>query len=221
MASDLQQRDIESLDTAVDPNFDYMYKVLIVGNSGVGKTAFLVRYCDDTFSPSFVATVGIDFKVKSLFRQDKRIKLQIWDTAGQERYRTITTAYYRGAMGFILMFDLTNEESFLAVKGWSSTIKDMSWENSQMVLVGNKSDLTESRVISKEQGLDLAQSLGVDYYETSAKDDLNVKQTFETLVDLISEKMAESIEKNPNFVPRGSRPRQAETKEVAASGCGC
>ncbi len=97
----------------------------------------------------------------------------------------------------------------------------MSWENAQVVLVGNKSDLTESRVITKEQGMELAQSLGIEYFEASAKEDINVKQTFETLVDLISEKMAESIEKNPNFVPRGSRPRQADTKEVQTSGCAC
>uniref|UniRef100_A0A4W5KK21 small monomeric GTPase n=1 Tax=Hucho hucho TaxID=62062 RepID=A0A4W5KK21_9TELE len=99
-------------------NFDYMFKLLIIGNSSVGKTSFLFRYADDSFSNSFVSTVGIDFKVKTVYRNDKRVKLQIWDTAGQERYRTITTAYYRGAMGFILMYDICNEESFNAVQDW-------------------------------------------------------------------------------------------------------
>lgn len=219
MAGDLQ--DTESFDTAVDPNFDYMYKTLIVGNSGVGKTAFLVRYCDDAFSPSFVSTVGIDFKVKTLFRQEKRIKLQIWDTAGQERYRTITTAYYRGAMGFILMFDLTNEESFQAVRGWATTIRDLSWENARIVLVGNKSDLTDVRTVTKESADDLARSLGVKYIETSAKEDINVKLTFDTLVDEISEKMAETMETNPNFVPPGSRARNVDSQKPPSSGCGC
>lgn len=102
----------------VDQNFDYMFKILIIGNSSVGKTSFLFRYADDSFTSAFVSTVGIDFKVKTVFRQDKRVKLQIWDTAGQERYRTITTAYYRGAMGFILMYDVTNEESFNSVQDW-------------------------------------------------------------------------------------------------------
>ncbi|TNN42713.1 Ras-related protein Rab-3 [Liparis tanakae] len=101
-----------------DQNFDYMFKILIIGNSSVGKTSFLFRYADDSFTPAFVSTVGIDFKVKTIYRNDKRIKLQIWDTAGQERYRTITTAYYRGAMGFILMYDITNEDSFTAVQDW-------------------------------------------------------------------------------------------------------
>ena len=129
---------------AADQNFDYMFKLLIIGNSSVGKTSFLFRYADDSFTSAFVSTVGIDFKVKTVFRNDKRVKLQIWvswkqmslvtmatrsafisafslvlqDTAGQERYRTITTAYYRGAMGFILMYDITNEESFNAVQDW-------------------------------------------------------------------------------------------------------
>lgn len=102
----------------IDQNFDYMFKILIIGNSSVGKTSFLFRYADDSFTSAFVSTVGIDFKVKTVFRQDKRVKLQIWDTAGQERYRTITTAYYRGAMGFILMYDVTNEESFNSVQDW-------------------------------------------------------------------------------------------------------
>lgn len=126
---------------ASDQNFDYMFKLLIIGNSSVGKTSFLFRYADDSFTSAFVSTVGIDFKVKTVFRHDKRVKLQIWvsmcggdifkkypkfplchshlqDTAGQERYRTITTAYYRGAMGFILMYDITNEESFNSVQDW-------------------------------------------------------------------------------------------------------
>nr|KAF6490754.1 RAB3C, member RAS oncogene family [Molossus molossus] len=107
---------------ASDQNFDYMFKLLIIGNSSVGKTSFLFRYADDSFTSAFVSTVGIDFKVKTVFKHEKRIKLQIWDTAGQERYRTITTAYYRGAMGFILMYDITNEESFSAVQDWLGSL---------------------------------------------------------------------------------------------------
>uniref|UniRef100_A0A8C4I011 small monomeric GTPase n=1 Tax=Dicentrarchus labrax TaxID=13489 RepID=A0A8C4I011_DICLA len=103
---------------AADQNFDFMFKLLIIGNSSVGKTSFLFRYADDSFTSAFVSTVGIDFKVKTIYRNDKRVKLQIWDTAGQERYRTITTAYYRGAMGFLLMYDITSQESFCAVQDW-------------------------------------------------------------------------------------------------------
>lgn len=101
-----------------DPNFDLMFKVLIIGNAGVGKTATIFRYCDNNFVSGYVSTVGIDFKVKTVSRQEKKVKLQIWDTAGQERFRSITHAYYRGAMGFLLMFDLTNEDSFTSVREW-------------------------------------------------------------------------------------------------------
>uniref|UniRef100_A0A663EBJ3 Ras-related protein Rab-3 n=1 Tax=Aquila chrysaetos chrysaetos TaxID=223781 RepID=A0A663EBJ3_AQUCH len=177
-----------------DQNFDYMFKILIIGNSSVGKTSFLFRYADDSFTPAFVSTVGIDFKVKTIYRNDKRIKLQIWDTAGQERYRTITTAYYRGAMGFILMYDITNEESFNAVQDWSTQIKTYSWDNAQVLLVGNKCDMEDERVVSSEKGRQLAEHLGFEFFEASAKDNINVKQTFERLVDIICEKMSESLD---------------------------
>nr|KAF6366937.1 RAB3C, member RAS oncogene family [Pipistrellus kuhlii] len=142
-----------------DQNFDYMFKLLIIGNSSVGKTSFLFRYADDSFTSAFVSTVGIDFKVKTVFKNEKRIKLQIWDTAGQERYRTITTAYYRGAMGFILMYDITNGESFNAVQDWSTQIKTYSWDNAQVILVGNKCDMEDERVISVERGRRLGEQL--------------------------------------------------------------
>lgn len=98
--------------------WDFMFKLLLVGNSAVGKTALLFRYCDDTFSEAFISTVGIDFKVKTVYRRDKRIKLQIWDTAGQERYKAITAAYFRGTMGFLMCYDITNWESFNSVRTW-------------------------------------------------------------------------------------------------------
>ncbi|XP_054410835.1 ras-related protein Rab-3B isoform X2 [Pongo abelii] len=147
---------------ASDQNFDYMFKLLIIGNSSVGKTSFLFRYADDTFTPAFVSTVGIDFKVKTVYRHEKRVKLQIWDTAGQERYRTITTAYYRGAMGFILMYDITNEESFNAVQDWATQIKTYSWDNAQVILVGNKCDMEEERVVPTEKGRLLAEQLDLE-----------------------------------------------------------
>lgn len=190
----VQQKD------AADQNFDYMFKLLIIGNSSVGKTSFLFRYADDSFTSAFVSTVGIDFKVKTVFRNDKRVKLQIWDTAGQERYRTITTAYYRGAMGFILMYDITNEESFNSVQDWSTQIKTYSWDNAQVTLAGNKCDMEDERVVSNERGKQLAEQLGFEFFETSAKDNINVKQVFERLVDLICDKMSESLDNDPSLV---------------------
>ena len=179
---------------AAAQNFDYMFKLLIIGNSSVGKTSFLFRYADDSFTSAFVSTVGIDFKVKTVFRNDKRVKLQIWDTAGQERYRTITTAYYRGAMGFILMYDITNEESFNAVQDWVTQIKTYSWDNAQVILVGNKCDMAADRVVAYERGKQLADHLGLEFFETSAKENVNVKQVFERLVSMICDKMSESLQ---------------------------
>ncbi|CAH8861563.1 unnamed protein product [Trichobilharzia szidati] len=182
---------------AADQNFDYMFKLLIIGNSSVGKTSFLFRYADDSFTSAFVSTVGIDFKVKTIFRQDKRVKLQIWDTAGQERYRTITTAYYRGAMGFILMYDITNEESFNAVQDWVTQIKTYSWDNAQVVLVGNKCDLVDDRAVSVDRGRHLAHQLGLEFFEASAKENINVRNVFERLVDIICDKMSDNMDNNP------------------------
>lgn len=190
-----------------DQHFDYMFKILIIGNSSVGKTSFLFRYADDSFTSAFVSTVGIDFKVKTVIRREKRMKLQIWDTAGQERYRTITTAYYRGAMGFILMYDVTNEESFNSVQDWVTQIKTYSWDNAQVILVGNKSDMENERVVTYDRGKQLADQLGLEFFETSAKENVNVKNVFERLVDIICDKMADNLDSDQsmNNMNRGTR----------------
>ncbi|PWA19972.1 hypothetical protein CCH79_00020287 [Gambusia affinis] len=123
------------------------------------------------------------------------------DTAGQERYRTITTAYYRGAMGFILMYDITNEESFNAVQDWATQIKTYSWDNAQVIMVGNKCDMDEERVVPPEKGKHLADQLGFEYYEASAKENINVRQVFERLVDIICVKMSERVDVEAPVAP--------------------
>ncbi|XP_031974365.1 ras-related protein Rab-3B isoform X1 [Corvus moneduloides] len=244
-----------------DQNFDYMFKLLIIGNSSVGKTSFLFRYADDTFTPAFVSTVGIDFKVKTVYRNDKRVKLQIWtqgfsvqgclwssevstavadwrcsravpnnlvlcsanlkDTAGQERYRTITTAYYRGAMGFVLMYDITSEDSFNAVQDWATQIKTYSWDNAQVILVGNKCDMEDDRIVPMEKGKHLADQLGFDYFEASAKENINVRQVFERLVDIICEKMSESIESDNSRGSSGRSMRLTDNPPPSQQNCSC
>ncbi|XP_005310208.1 ras-related protein Rab-3D [Trachemys scripta elegans] len=206
---------------AADQNFDYMFKLLIIGNSSVGKTSFLFRYADDSFTSAFVSTVGIDFKVKTVYRNEKRVKLQIWDTAGQERYRTITTAYYRGAMGFLLMYDIANQDSFNAVQDWATQIKTYSWDNAQVILVGNKCDLEDDRVVATEDGKRLADELGFEFFEASAKDNINVKQVFERLVDIICEKMNESLDTNSTLVSNSKNGALTETPPPQSSSCSC
>ncbi|XP_063721201.1 ras-related protein Rab-3-like [Symsagittifera roscoffensis] len=205
-----------------DQNFDYMFKLLIIGNSSVGKTSFLFRYADDSFTSAFVSTVGIDFKVKTVVRNNKRVKLQIWDTAGQERYRTITTAYYRGAMGFILMYDITNDDSFVSVQDWSTQIKTYSWDNAQVILVGNKCDMDAERIVKAQRGRDLADQLNIEFFETSAKENVNVKEVFDRLVDIICERMAESLEAagGPGG-DAGQGTRLSQNHAGAQGGCSC
>ncbi|RWS24083.1 ras-related protein Rab-3-like protein [Leptotrombidium deliense] len=206
---------------STDQNFDYMFKILIIGNSSVGKTSFLFRYADDSFTSAFVSTVGIDFKVKTVFRQDKRVKLQIWDTAGQERYRTITTAYYRGAMGFILMYDVTNEESFNSVQDWVTQIQQYSWDNAQVILVGNKCDMEDERVVSTDRGRQLADQLKLEFFESSAKENINVKAVFERLVDIICDRMSESLDSDPTMMNSSKGTRLTDNPMPQNTGCQC
>ncbi|VEU20688.1 DEKNAAC101586 [Brettanomyces naardenensis] len=171
--------------------FDRTMKLLLVGDSGVGKSCLLLRFVDDKFNPSFITTIGIDFKIKTIDINGKRIKLQVWDTAGQERFRTITTAYYRGSMGIIIVYDVCDENSFESVKKWYQTVNQHAKDDAQLFLVGNKSDDEESRQVSTKQGELLAQELGIPFMEASAKSGLNVSEVFFKLVNLILERTPE------------------------------
>uniref|UniRef100_V9KH02 Synaptic vesicle specific GTP-binding protein n=1 Tax=Callorhinchus milii TaxID=7868 RepID=V9KH02_CALMI len=183
-----------------DEAYDFLFKIVLIGDAGVGKTCVVQRFKSGIFVERQGNTIGVDFTMRTLDIQGKRVKLQIWDTAGQERYRTITTAYYRGAMGFLLMYDITNQESFNAVQDWATQIKTYSWDNAQVILVGNKCDLEEDRVLPSEEGRRLADELGFEFFEASAKDNVNVKQVFERLVDIICVKMSESLDADPTLV---------------------
>jgi Ras-related protein Rab-8A len=129
--------------------YDYLIKLLLIGDSGVGKSCLLLRYSDDSFTSSFITTIGIDFKIKSILIDDSKVKLQIWDTAGQERFRTITTAYYRGAMGILLVYDVSDENSFINVRNWMRQIDQNAAENVNRILIGNKSDVEPSERVSR------------------------------------------------------------------------
>merc|ERR1712139_210872 len=131
------------------PAYDYLIKLLLIGDSGVGKSCLLLRFSDDSFTPSFITTIGIDFKIRTIELDGRRIKLQIWDTAGQERFRTITTAYYRGAMGILLVYDVTDEESFANINTWMHAIKQHASDSVNKVLLGNKADSSGPKVQDK------------------------------------------------------------------------
>jgi len=150
----------------------------MIGDSGVGKSCLLLRFSDDSFTTSFITTIGIDFKIKTIEIDGKRIKLQIWDTAGQERFRTITTAYYRGAMGILLVYDVTDETSFANINNWMKNIEQHASETVNKVLIGNKCDMENGRQISIDQGTQLSEEYGVHFFETSAKTGINVNEAF-------------------------------------------
>jgi len=168
---------------------DYLFKLLLIGDSGVGKSCLLLRFADDTYTESYISTIGVDFKIRTIELDGKTIKLQIWDTAGQERFRTITSSYYRGAHGIIVVYDVTDNESFNNVKQWLHEIDRYACENVNKLLVGNKSDLTSKRVVSTEQGKEFAESLGIEFLETSAKTATNVEQAFLTMASQIKSRM--------------------------------
>ncbi|XP_072027074.1 ras-related protein Rab-10-like isoform X3 [Amphiura filiformis] len=168
--------------------YDLLFKLLLIGDSGVGKTCILFRFSDDTFNTTFISTIGIDFKIKTVELQGKKIKLQIWDTAGQERFHTITTSYYRGAMGIMLVYDITQEKTFDNIAKWLRNIQEHANEDVEKMLLGNKCDMEDKRMISKERGEAISRENGIKFLETSAKANINVEKAFMTLAEDILKK---------------------------------
>jgi len=184
--------------------YDYLFKLLLIGDSGVGKTCVLFRFSEDAFNATFISTIGIDFKIRTIELDGKKIKLQIWDTAGQERFRTITTAYYRGAMGIMLVYDITNEKSFDNIKNWIRNIEEHASADVEKMILGNKCDMNDRRQVSKDRGEELAIEYGIKFMETSAKASINVEEAFFTLARDIKCKMEKRLEaQNPPRQDRG------------------
>ena len=163
---------------------DYrLYKILLLGDCAVGKSCLLLRYCENSFQESHLATIGLDFRLKTItLENNRKIRIQIWDTAGEDRFRSITRNYYKGAHGIVLIYDVTDQQSFQHIKDWVDKIKEESNEGVIIYLVGNKIDLIDKRIITNADGNKLAEEIKIKYYETSAKDSTGVKEVFENLV---------------------------------------
>eukprot|EP00388_Colpodella_angusta_P003467 GDKJ01012220.1.p1 GENE.GDKJ01012220.1~~GDKJ01012220.1.p1 ORF type:complete len:215 (+),score=55.80 GDKJ01012220.1:23-667(+) len=174
---------------AGNQEYDYLFKLLLIGDSGVGKSCLLLRFSDDNYSDSYISTIGVDFKIKTININNKTVKIQIWDTAGQERFRTITCAYYRGAHGIIVVYDVTDRESFLNVKNWMSEIDKHAAPTTLRLLVGNKVDLASKKQVTTEEGQALAEEFGIPFMETSAKCSTNVTDAFRTMASQIMENL--------------------------------
>ena len=163
--------------------FDEKIKLMIIGETRTGKTSLISRYCKNEFSGGeYLSTIGIDFQIKNLVINSKKIRVQIWDTAGQERFRNIAKSYYQSSDGFIVVYDITNTESFQTLDYWVEEIKSNSQELSKMMLVGNKCDKEEGRQVKKDEGKNFAKKNNIKFYEVSAKDGTNVDKAFDSLV---------------------------------------
>ena len=170
-----------------EEEYDFIFKVLLLGNSDVGKSSMLLRFVDSVWNDAFTPTIGVDFKVKTLEINNKRVKMQIWDTAGQERFRTVVSTYFRGAHGILLLYDVTNKDSFKNLENWLIEIEKNSNQKVLKILIGNKCDLTEDREITTEEGQTFANRNGMQFMETSAKMNTNVSEAFTTLGKLMIE----------------------------------
>ncbi|KAH7542505.1 hypothetical protein FEM48_Zijuj02G0081100 [Ziziphus jujuba var. spinosa] len=260
-------------------DYDYLIKLLLIGDSGVGKSCLLLRFSDGSFTTSFITTIGIDFKIRTIELDGKRIKLQIWDTAGQERFRTITTGnfpnslghtllclqvivlasrsscsysgvvgtfsahqllkqqarscigiigilllntYYRGAMGILLVYDVTDESSFNNIRNWIRNIEQHASDNVNKILVGNKADMDESkRAVPTSKGQALADEYGIKFFETSAKTNLNVEQVFFSIARDIKQRLADTDSRAEPTTIKINQPDQAGGSGQAAQKSAC
>jgi len=172
-----------------DKDYEVTYKILILGDSGVGKTCLIFRFIEDIFSDSYISTIGIDCRSRIVNLDGKKVRLQIWDTAGQERFRTLTSAYFRGAMGIILVYDITTEDSFKHIAQWLQNIQDNASPDVCKVLVGNKLDCEDERVIDTERGNSISENAELEFFETSARTGEGVTEAFMAVARQIKEYM--------------------------------
>jgi len=193
---------------------DFNYKILLLGDSSVGKTCFLLRYIEDTYTGNHISTIGVDYKIKLIQLNSEMIKLQIWDTAGQDKFRSITKNYYRGSDGIMLIYDITNQSSFVNIKNWIIQIKEHLGDEACITLIGNKIDLESRRKISREEGQKFAKDYNLNFFETSSKEDINIKETFENLTIEMRKKV-----KNNSDDKRKSKSLIEKNKETKKKCC--
>ncbi|CAG9312303.1 RAB13_1 [Blepharisma stoltei] len=189
--------------------FDYMMKILTIGDSGVGKTCLIMRYTENSFSNKFLNTIGVECKSKTIVQGNKKVRMQLWDTAGQERFRTITNNYYRGAHAIAIVYDVTDRKSFEMVSSWLAEIRKSRGSEAYIFILANKVDMTEKRVISEQEGAEWAKNRDLYCFEVSAKENLGVEEAFSFIFSKIFSKMQNS----PNFLARNQENLQLSRME--------
>ncbi|KAG7015452.1 Ras-related protein RABA2a, partial [Cucurbita argyrosperma subsp. argyrosperma] len=181
-----------------DDDYDYLFKVVLIGDSGVGKSNLLSRFTRNEFCLESKSTIGVEFATRTLQVEGRTVKAQIWDTAGQERYRAITSAYYRGALGALLVYDVTKPMTFDNVSRWLKELRDHADSNIVIMLIGNKTDLKHLRAVATEDAQSYAEKEGLSFIETSALEATNVEKAFQTILSeiyrIISKKSLNSEE---------------------------
>ncbi|KAH9890492.1 GTP-binding protein ypt1 [Cubamyces lactineus] len=201
--------------------YDYLFKLLLIGDSGVGKSCLLLRFAEDAFTDSYLSTIGVDFKIRTIELDGKTVKLQIWDTAGQERFRTIAAAYYRGAHGIIMVYDVTEMETFTNVKGWLQEIEKYASETVKKLIIGNKSDLVERKVVEYSIAKEFADSLSIPFIETSAKNSTNVEEAFTLMAKTIRDDLDTQTEDTGGSKSNSITPGRSLSQEGESGGCAC
>jgi len=210
--------------TAPKRDYDYLFKLVLIGDSGVGKSCLLLRFADDNFTDSYISTIGVDFRFRTITIDRKTVKLQIWDTAGQERFRTITSAYYRGADGIIMVYDVTSQESFDHVEEWLSEVDRYANDNTSKLLIGNKADLVDEKQVQEEVSQQFAQKLGIPLIETSAKTASNVDAAFLTMAKeliRIREEAAAAGKTDPKKAAPGLKVQAPDPNKKPTAGACC
>ena len=194
-----------------DTELEYLMKIIIVGDSGVGKTNLLERYIKNEFFESNRNTVGVDFMAKKIQLDKHSVKIQFWDTAGQEKYKSISSAYYKSTQGVILVYDVTNRASFLNIGNWLKDIKEHTDNDIQYLLVGNKTDLSDDRQLTQEEAKQYAEATGLFFMEVSAKSNENqcVNLAFETLFKEILKRL---VEKDEGFIVESVESEQTKKR---------
>jgi Ras-related protein Rab-1A len=204
----------------MNPDYDYLFKILLIGNSGVGKSSLLLRFADDTFTDNFMPTIGVDFKIRTLEVDGRTIKLQIWDTAGQERFKTITSSYYKGAHGIIVVYDITDKESFKNIDTWMNEVEKHASDNVSRILVGNKNDMEESRQVSTDEGKELADQYNIRFMETSAKESANVEEAFTLMTKEIKSRVVHTEARKPTQTGKKlAAPKNKKLEKKNGSNC--